>query len=147
MIEFKARAFRLNRSDQYADQLWTRTLSTIAEPSSGGTTDALKAAYLPSGDLAVPTVFGVLSWTSPSSLGSAQCRIRLFDSATNAVTTAASFTSTRAEFAGLVATPQGLEIDGTWRIHVDAATGSLVFQWRNPSGVFETKHAITYSSA
>lgn len=144
-IAFKARTFRLTKSHQYADQLWTSNLSTIASPTTLGRTDSVKAAYLPNGDSAVPTVFGVLSWDAPSGSVDASCTIRVFDTQSNTVIPAASFTSSRADFSGMVATTQGLEIDGAWRIVRDPVTDALAFQRKNADGIYQTKHTISSS--
>lgn len=142
-ITFKAKTFRLNRSHQYADQLWLKNISTIASPSTTGETNSVNAAYLPDGDTALPTVFGMLSWTAPSSTIDAQCNIKVFDSTSHMVT-AASFTPTKASFSGIVSTSQGLEIDNTWKISIDTSSLGLVFAKYNAStGLYEVKHIIS----
>ena len=79
MSTFKAKTFRLTKSTQYADQLWLKSLSTIATPSTEGQTDSVRAAYLPGGDTAVPTVFGTLSWKAPNEGNPGQCAINVSD--------------------------------------------------------------------
>lgn len=142
-ITFKAKTFRLNKSHQYADQLWLKNISTIASPSTTGETDSVKAAYLPDGDTALPTVFGMLSWTAPSSTIEAHCKINVFDADSHMVT-AASFTPSNASFSGIVRTPQGLEIDNTWRISIDSSSSGLAFEKFNElTGMYEVKHVIS----
>ncbi len=79
MSTFKATTYRLNSSTQYADQLWLNALGAIATPSTGGVTESVKAAYLDDGSLAVPTVFGSMSWKAPMDASSGRCTIKLFD--------------------------------------------------------------------
>jgi len=136
-ITFKANTFRLNRSHQYADHLWLRSVGTIATSASGAT-DSVIAAHLPEGDMAIPTVFGALSWTAPGASGNGECRIKLADTSSHMVT-AASFTAEKAAFFGGV-----VEIGNRWQISVDPASSGLVFKAMNPvTGVYETKHVIT----
>lgn len=140
---FKAKTFRLNKSHQYADQLWLKSVGTIATPTTTGQTDSVKAAYLPEGDLAIPTVFGVLSWNAPGLATSGECKIKVFDNSSQMVT-AASFTPEKASFSGLVNSAQGLEIDGKWRISIDPVTSGLTFAQKNTAtGLYETKHMVT----
>lgn len=143
-IAFKAKTFRLNSSHQYADQLWTKNISTIATTATTGKTDSVSAAYLPEGDTAIPTVFGVLSWTAPGVSTSGECNIRVFDHELSTMVTAASLTPSKAAFAGMLSTPQGLEIDHMWRISVHAASSGLAFEKYNAAtGVYEVKHTIS----
>lgn len=135
-IGFKAKTFRLNKSHQYADHLWLRSVSTVAS-SLSGMTDSVTAAHLPDGDTAIPTVFGALSWAAPGVSTGGECRIRLFDTSSTMVT-AAAFTAEKAAFSGVV------EIGNRWQISVDPASSSLVFKAMNPvTGVYEIKHVIT----
>lgn len=79
MSTFKATAFRSTSGTQYGDQLWLNSLGTIATPSTYGETTSLKAAYLNSGEAAVPAVFGSLSWRAPLEDFPSQCAIKLFE--------------------------------------------------------------------
>ena len=143
-INFKANAFRANRSHQYADQLWLKSIATIASPSTTGKTDSVSAAYLPNGDTAIPTVFGVLSWKAPNPTTSAECSIKLQSTNSAPLVTAATFTSERALFSGTVHTASGVEIGNQWRIAVDPVSSSLVFEKANAvTGAYEVKHSIT----
>jgi hypothetical protein len=135
-IGFKAKTFRLNKSHQYADHLWLRSVSTVANSLSGAT-DSVTAAHLPEGDMAIPTVFGALSWAAPGASTGGECRIRVFDTSSHMVT-AAAFTSEKASFSGMV------EIGDRWQISVDPVSSNLVFKAAHPAtGVYEIKHVIT----
>lgn len=147
-VAFKATRFRLNTSTQYADQLWLKNVSTVASPATMGTTDSVKAAYLPNGDGAVPTIFGVMNWQAPLSGNPSECNIKVLDSASSTLETALKLTNDRAQFSGMVASSQGMEIgsgaSAPWRMTVDPVTGSLLFlKYNSSTGVYEEKHAIS----
>lgn len=143
-IAFKAKAFRLNQSHQYADQLWIKNISTIASSGTTGRTDSVKAAYLPEGDTAIPTVFGVLSWDAPGVATSGVCNIKVFDTDQSSMATAASFTPSKASFSGVVSTSQGIEIDNAWRIAIHPDSSGLAFEKYNAAtGAYDVKHIIS----
>lgn len=141
---FKASTFRLNRSNQYADHLWLNGISTIASPSTTGTTDSLRAAYLPGGDTAIPNIFGKLSWNAPVSGTAANCDIQVLSPISHELTTAVTLTSEKSTFSGIVHTALGLEIGNLWRISVDPQTSSLRFEKMNEvTGKYEAMQIIT----
>jgi len=141
---FKASKFRLNQSNQYADHLWLNGISTVASPSTTGTTDSLRAAYLPSGDTAIPNIFGKLSWHAPMAGTAANCDIQVVSPVSQALTTAVSLTAEKSSFSGIVHTALGLEIGNVWRISVDSQTSSLCFEKMNEgTGKYETMQIIT----
>jgi hypothetical protein len=141
---FKASAFRLNRSSQYADHLWLKGISTVASPSTTGRTDSLSAAYLPNGDTAIPNIFGKLSWNSPTIDTPANCEIQVLSPTSQQLVTAASFTTEKTSFSGTLRTAASLEIGNTWRISVEQLTGSLRFEKLNEqTGVYEVMQSIT----
>lgn len=78
MSTFKAKNFRYTKSTQYADQLWLKTVGTIATAWTYGQSDSLRVAFLGEDSTAVPAVFGSMSWTAPLSSPS-QCTIKLLD--------------------------------------------------------------------
>jgi hypothetical protein len=147
---FKASTFRLNRSNQYADHLWLKGISTVASPSTTGRTDSLSAAYLPNGDSAIPNIFGKLSWTAPTTgttpqdTDDATCNIQVLSPTSQQLVTAASFTSGKASFSGIVRTAAGLEIGDTWRVSVDPLTETLQFEKFNMvTGRYDVMQSIT----
>jgi hypothetical protein len=112
MSTFKATTFRLNNSTQYADQLWLKSLGAIATSSTDGETEAFKAAYLDDGNLAVPSVFGSMSWGMPvegsSRVEPSRCTIKLFEG--EDMVPAATFEPFVATFPGTVS---AAELQGT----------------------------------
>lgn len=78
MSTFKAKNFRFTKSTQYADQLWLKTMGTIATAYTYGQSDSLRVAYLAEDSTAVPAVFGSMSWTAPLEAPT-RCTINLLD--------------------------------------------------------------------
>ncbi len=147
-VAFKATRFRVNTSTQYADQLWLKNISTVATPDTLGQTDSVKAAYLPDGNSAIPSVFGTMTWKAPLEASPSECSIKLYDSSTSTMETVATMTQAKAQFSGWMASNVGMEIgSGTsapWHVTMNPTTGSLVFSKYNPStGVYDWKHEIS----
>jgi hypothetical protein len=149
-FQFKPRSFRLNRSAQYADQLWLKTVSTVVMPSTEGAhIDSVRAAYLPEGDAAVPSVFGVLSWQAPLVSLPAECQVQFHDG--TAMVPAMTVQPSRTAFTGVAAAADWLEVgtgSNRWRIVPNEADGSLATQkWEDGAWVTRTASGTTEGDA
>ena len=142
-MAFTASTFRLTNSLQYADELWLRSLAAVATPATGGRVDAVRAAFLPDGEAAQPSVFGALSWQAASVPGGdARCSINVFDGAQGAVVPAMNVAPKTVSVAGTL--ELNTAAGAPWRLAVDE-TGNILMIQKWIDGEYQTKSLVSHS--